>query len=226
MHELHNTSRSIITIPTTNGRVPINPDQKKRFEPGVLTAGVLKAVQGEKSVLKLINSSEQAVKNAADALKNIKKRGFAIVHGAGDISVEEALRREKGARVPRPVQVRDEFTKTLPKTQKGLGAAPGENEEIEQPQVDEELGDGQQADGEGSGGEGEGNDAETTKVPRVKLEEVHPAVALLQQVEDETISMKELRVASKAILGDAAPAGNAGKDAIITALRSAIKKKA
>jgi hypothetical protein len=224
MHELNNTSKSVITLPTANGRATINPNQTKRFEVGVLSAGFLKAVQGAKSTLKLTNHSEEAAKLAADALKNIKKKGFAIVHGSGDISVEEALRREKAARVPRPVQVRDEFTKAQVKSQKGLGAAPGEDE-VEHP-TDEELGDGLQSqDGEGAGGEGEGDDTETTRVPRVKLEEVHPAAALLQQVEDETISMKDLRAAAKGILGDVMPAGNVGKDAIVTALRTAMKRK-
>jgi hypothetical protein len=136
MHELHNTTRSVISIPTANGRTPINPDQKKRFEPGVLSAGVLKAVQGAKSALKLTNLSDEATKRATDALKNIKKKGFAIVHGSGDISVEEALRRENAPRVPRPVQVRDEFTKVQAKSQTGLGPAPGEDD-VEQPELDE-----------------------------------------------------------------------------------------
>jgi hypothetical protein len=226
MHELHNTTRSVITLPTANGRATINPNQTKRFEPGVLSAGFLKAVQGAKSALKLSNHSDEAVKLAADALKNIKRKGFAIVHGAGDISVEEALRREKAARVPRPVNVRDEFTKTQVKSQTGLGPAPGEDE-VEQP-TDEELEGGQQTELEGTdGGDAQdGAGAADGKTTRVKLEEVHPAVALLKQVDDETISMKELRTAAKAILADAMPAGNAGKDAIVEALRTALKKKA
>jgi hypothetical protein len=226
MHELHNTSKSVITLPTANGRATINPDQKKRFEPGVLTAGFLKAIQGAKSTLKLTNHSDEAAKLAAAALKNIKKKGFAIVHGAGDISVEEALRREKAARVPRPVQVRDEFTKTQAKSQEGLGAAPGEDE-VEQP-TDEELEAGQdQTDlGGADGGDAAGAGGADGKTERVKLEEVHPAVALLQQVTDETISMKELRSSAKAILGDLMPAGNVGKDAIVTALQTVLKKKA
>jgi hypothetical protein len=210
MHELHNTSKSVLTIPTANGRATIMPDQKKKFDVGILGAGLLKAVQGARSTLRLANLSGDAEAAAATALKNIKKKGFAIVHGSGDISVEEALAREKRARLPRPVQVRDEFTKAQAKSQQNLGPAPDENDGDPS-----EGGDGQ------DGGEGGGEGGAPTHI-----EEVHPASAVLKQVEENAIGLPELRAAAKQILGDAFPKGAAvGKDAIVSALRGVLEKK-
>src|SRR5580765_4738458 len=98
MHEVHNTSKSTVTLPTAYGRVSILSNQKKMFEPGILSPGILKALQGQTSTIKLINHSEEATALAAEALTRIKKKGFAIVHGLGDISVEEALRRERASK--------------------------------------------------------------------------------------------------------------------------------
>lgn len=227
MHELHNTGKSALTFPTGNGRATILPNQTKTFQPGLLGSGFLKAIQGARSVLKLKNTSPEADKLAAEAAARIKRKGFAIVHGAGDISVEEALRREHAPRVSRPVQVRDEFTKNVAKSQTGLGPASdeddGANVEFEADDSDVDLGDGGSAQG---AGDDAGGQEPTTRAPRVKLEEVHPAVALLKSIDDETISMKELRKSAKEVLGDDYPSGTVGKEGIVEALTKATKKKA
>lgn len=217
MHEITNTNRATNrTVPTTSGRVILAPGEKKSFAPGSLSAGLLRVISNAKSDLKLNNLTDDAVELVKKALGRVKKRGFAIVHGQGDITVEEALRRENSPRHPR--QIRDDFDpdqRARAKSQTNL-ADPGEPLQNAN-EVDDE-------NGEQSGSEPQA-ETEQQKVERVKLQDAPTPIGLLiADAEAGTVSMKELRARAKELLGDDYPAGQIGKDEVVAALTKAKKK--
>jgi hypothetical protein len=229
MHEIHNTNRfSPRTFMAADQQVTLAPGEKKKFPVGSLSAGLMRVISHAKSDLKLDHLTEEAKKLAAKVLAFAKKpRGFAIVHGAGDVSVAEQLRREALRR--QPPQVEDEFGKAreaAAKSQKNL-QDPGEP--LEPPREPDEDTGGQQEQEQTGEQTGEG------KVPRIKLQPEGTGDAtntvdktaigvLLAEVESESINMKDLRARAKAILGDDYPPGNVGKEAIVEALTTAAKK--
>lgn len=201
MHEITNANRNSPRSFNAGGvHTTLTPGETKSFAPGALSAGLLRVISAARSDLKLKNLSEEAAALTKTALARVKAKTFQIVHGAGDITVEEALRREKMK--SQPVQVRDQFElnkKAAAKTQSGLADPVKEPEEVEDEEVEK-------------------------KPERVKLEQPPvngPVTALLAEVAAESITMKELRARAKDLLGDAYPGGTIGKDDIVEALKKA-----
>jgi hypothetical protein len=214
MHEITNTNRQTPrTIPTDGGRVTLAPGEKKKFAVGSLSAGLLRVISHVKSDLKLDNISAEAKELATVALARVKKRGFAIVHGSAELTVEQALARERKLR--NPLDVRDEFSpaKAAAKSQANLAdvvdrlAGPQDNADTNDDQGDDPLGETE------------------TKTERVKLETaVSPIGLLIADAQAGSVSMKDLRARAKELLGDAYPSGQLAKDDIIEALTKAKKK--